>query len=177
MPKSIKMNREQLRVKIWTLRESGLSWTQVAAQAHKPKSHCKRVCKRIAKSGSFKDMPRSGRPPKIDERARRIIVRTMNQSKVKSTESVRKQVSITHNINVSPSTISRTMKAAGYVARVMKKKPLLTAAHKRRRLQWAKAHSTWTVDEWRNAIWSDETALTLEGENTLGSRMGTIARS
>jgi hypothetical protein len=55
------------------------------------------------------------------------------------------------------------MKAAGYVARVMKKKPLLTAEHKRRRLRWAKAHSTWTVDEWRNAIWSDETALTLVG--------------
>jgi len=57
-------------------------------------------------------------------------------------------------------TIRRAFNECGYVARVKRKKPLLTAEEKRKRLQWANEHKTWTVDKWKNVIWADETAFT-----------------
>ena len=40
-----------------------------------------------------------------------------------------------------------------------KKRPLLTKTHKQNRLKWAKEHRTWTIEEWKNVIWSDESAF------------------
>ena len=49
-------------------------------------------------------------------------------------------------------------------AAVKEKKPLLTAGHRKGRLDQATAHQDWTVDDWKRVIWSDETKI-----NRLGS--------
>jgi hypothetical protein len=41
----------------------------------------------------------------------------------------------------------------------MIKKPLLTREHKRRRLEWARAHRDWTVEQWKQVVFSDETVI------------------
>ena len=47
----------------------------------------------------------------------------------------------------------------GYVAKVKKTKPLLTAKHRKERLRWAREHSTWTIEDWKRVIWTDETGF------------------
>ena len=165
MPKTPNLNREQQRVQIWTLRQQGLSWKKIATETKKLPQNCRKICQRITKTGSFKDQPRTGRPRKLDERKTRTIVDILQKSKVKTAEAVRKEASTHHNINVSANTIRRVLKRSGYVARVKRKKPLLTIEHKRKRLAWANEHRTWTVDEWKHVIWSDETAFTLVGSD------------
>ena len=39
------------------------------------------------------------------------------------------------------------------------KKPFLTIEQKNKRLNWCLAHSNWTVNDWRRAIFSDETTF------------------
>ena len=40
------------------------------------------------------------------------------------------------------------------------KRALLTEEHAEKRLEWAKAHQRWTVEEdWPKVIWSDESAI------------------
>ncbi|GBM94806.1 hypothetical protein AVEN_134635-1 [Araneus ventricosus] len=34
--------------------------------------------------------------------------------------------------------------------------PLLTKRHRQLRLQWAREHRDWTMDEWKRVSWSDE---------------------
>jgi hypothetical protein len=41
---------------------------------------------------------------------------------------------------------------------------LLTAQHKKARLDFALAHQDWTIDDWKRVVWSDETKI-----NHLGS--------
>jgi hypothetical protein len=45
-----------------------------------------------------------------------------------------------------------------------KKKPLLTIAHRKKRLAFALRHREWTVEDWKRVIWSDETKI-----NRIGS--------
>ena len=51
------------------------------------------------------------------------------------------------------------MKPASMV--VARHKPLLTADHKRRCLQYAKEHLSWTGEMWSKVLWSDESRFCL----------------
>lgn len=50
---------------------------------------------------------------------------------------------------VSTITVRRVLLASGLRCYRPVKKPLLTRKHKSARLQWARAHRHWTVDEWK----------------------------
>jgi len=39
---------------------------------------------------------------------------------------------------------------------VKKKKPLLSARHRKARLAFAQKYREWTVEDWKRVIWSDE---------------------
>ena len=134
MGKNLELNREQTRVKIHSLRESGQSWREIASATGKSRDGVKKIYKRIVKNNSFKEKPRSGRPRKLSDRDRRLIVNTMRKSDIKTPERVRKEASAHHNIDASESTVRRVFKESGYVARVKRRKPLMTANHKKNRL-------------------------------------------
>jgi hypothetical protein len=125
----------------------------------------------------FKDKPRSGRPCKLTDRDRRHVIETLRKSKVKTAEAVRKEAATYLNIRVCRKTIAKVFKEAGFVCRVKRKKPLLTKKHKQARLAWAKKYQTWTVDEWKKVVWSDETAFMLvngEGREYCWTKEGDV---
>ncbi|KAG1492878.1 hypothetical protein G6F46_012749 [Rhizopus delemar] len=68
-------------------------------------------------------------------------------------------------MSVSDSTVHRVLKKAGFIAFVKPQKPLLQwlpkpfAQNIMKRLQWAKSHQHWTVDDWKRIIFSDETKV------------------
>jgi transposase len=65
---------------------------------------------------------------------------------------------------VSPDTIRRFLKKGNFNASIKKDSLPLTAARKKTRLAWAKKYRSWTVDDWKRVIFSDETKI-----NRLGS--------
>ena len=70
---------------------------------------------------------------------------------------------------------SRTvMDDAGLYGRVARKKPLLTDRHKTIRLNWAKEHKDWSVDDWYRVIWSDKSKFlpTFDGNKHLQVSIG-----
>jgi hypothetical protein len=62
---------------------------------------------------------------------------------------------------VSDSTVRCVLKKAGFIAFVKPPKPLLRSQNIMKRLQWAKSHQHWTVDDWERVIFSDETKIQL----------------
>ena len=156
--------REELRAFIWGLRKAGLSWNQVAQHTGKSRRSVQKICSTVQKNQSFKNHTRSGRPSRLSDRDRRKIVELLRKAKVKTAEAIRKEASTYYNINVSTSTIRRVFKKCGYVARLKRKKLVLTKEEKKKRLRWAQDHKTWTVDNWKDVIWADETAFTLVWE-------------
>jgi transposase len=177
MSRTVKLNREQQRVEILTLRNQGLSWSQIAASTNKSRSSVWKTWKRVQNTGSFKDASRSGRPRKLNERDRRVVVGILRNSTSKTAEAIRREAAAHHNMNVSTQTIRRSLKQAGYASYVKKKRPFLTKKHKQARLKWAKEHRTWTVDEWRNVIWSDEAPFSLmdsQGQEIVWAKSGEL---
>jgi hypothetical protein len=73
---------------------------------------------------------------------------------------------LTHTLpqSVSTKTSRRNLSHAGMKTVVKVKHPLLTARHKRNRLEWAMECVDWTMKDWKSIVWSDETKI-----NCLGS--------
>jgi transposase len=103
------------------------------------------------------DLPKSGRnrstTPKQDEK---IIELAQKQTNATATDIQREMKK--RNVNVSVDTIQRRLREGGgkYMAKLSK--PLLTDAHKEKRLQWAKKYKNF---DWSKVIFSDESTFRL----------------
>ncbi len=62
---------------------------------------------------------------------------------------------------ISKRTTRRTLKQMGYSSRRPHRVPLLSAKNRKRRLQFAQAHQNWTIEDWKNVAWSDESRFLL----------------
>ncbi len=62
---------------------------------------------------------------------------------------------------ISECTTRRTLKQMGYSSRRPHRVPLLSAKNKKRRLQLAQVHQNWTIEDWKNVAWSDESRFLL----------------
>ncbi len=50
----------------------------------------------------------------------------------------------------------------GYSSRRPHRVPLLSAKNRKRRLQFTQAHQNWTIEDWKNVAWSDESRFLLQ---------------
>jgi DDE superfamily endonuclease/Transposase len=62
-------------------------------------------------------------------------------------------------VRVSGKTVARVLKESGMSAAEKVVKPMLTSKNVLTRLDFAKRHKDWTVDDWKRVIWSDETKI------------------
>ncbi len=61
----------------------------------------------------------------------------------------------------SERTKRRTLKQMGYSSRRPHRVPLLSVKNRKWRLKSAKAHQNWTIEDWKNVAWSDESRFLL----------------
>ena len=66
-------------------------------------------------------------------------------------------------VSVDSSTVRRRLIEAGRLARTPIKKQLLTPAMKRKRLDWARKYQSWTAQDWKKVVFSDETHFLCKG--------------
>ncbi len=63
---------------------------------------------------------------------------------------------------ISERTTRRTLKQMGYSSRRPHRVPLLSAKSRKWRLQFTQAHQNWTIEDWKNVAWSDESRFLLQ---------------
>lgn len=110
----------------------------------------------------FMDKPKSGRPKKgVDE----ALLATIHKDQ-KGRESTCAELAV--QLEVSPMTIWRTLRANRLYKRKPTWKPGLTDRMRQDRLAFAKRHEHWTLEDWKKVIWTDETSV------VLGHRRGAV---
>ncbi len=57
---------------------------------------------------------------------------------------------------ISERTTRRTLKQMGYSSRRPHRVLLLSAKNRKKSLQFAQTHQNWTIEDWKNVAWSDE---------------------
>lgn len=101
--------------------------------------------------------PKTGRPRILNERDTRVAARMLARAEVANATELQKKAFK----DVSTRTLQRRLKDQGLVCRVRKKKQFLNKKAREARRQWAMAHINWTVDDWKQVIFSDESKYML----------------
>jgi hypothetical protein len=103
----------------------------------------------------LEDAPRTSCPRKQD------AIRELAIEKVRRDRYGREKTCADITGDLSLYNVWRVLKAAGYHKTKPTRKPGLTKKMRQERLDWCLAHKDWTLEDWKNVIWSDETLVLL----------------
>lgn len=109
--------------------------------------------------------PRSGRPGVSKSIVERILSTVTRNSTTRGWSCGKIAGEIADTPGVSPlevpsaSTIYRTLKKAGYAVYKRTVKPGLNKDQKEARNVWCKVYTYWTIEDWKNVIFTDETSV------------------
>ena len=91
------------------------------------------------------------RPQKLSPRDKRAITRLILSGSAKTAVGVSKILHFEKENKVSAETIRRALKGQG-LKTIKKKKPKLSKAHRKARLDWTLRHENWTTEDWKRVI-------------------------
>jgi len=149
-----------------TLRNEGYSYQQISRKIGQgvTASGVRKLCVRFAETGSIATASGKGRKRSTSKKTDRRICRLSLQNRRATARDIVKVLSES-GVNVSDRTVRRRLVSGGLKARIPRKKPFLNPAQRKKRLLWAKNHVSWTLDDWKKVIWSDETRISIFGSD------------
>jgi transposase len=98
---------------------------------------------------------RSGRPPKLYVQDKRQIVFHITRNHESRRLSVMSIIQDLH-FDIGITQLKHTLKDFSYNYRIARRRPFLKKLDRKRRLQFARHHAYFTVEDWKAFIWTDE---------------------
>jgi transposase len=151
-----------------TLRQEGYTYQQVAERigAGATKAGIYKLCKKFERQGQVIDMKRVGRKKITSQHDDRVMVRAIMTNRRKSSKDIADDLNEA-GVRVSSRTVRRRLWQAGLKAKTPRKKPFLNMVQRRKRVEWAKQHIGWTAEQWKKVIFSDESRISIFGQDGL----------
>jgi transposase len=162
MPKLVgtKNTHPDLRSLIYNHAQSGTSLPEIANLYGVHLRTVQRILKNYQERGYHIDAPRSGRPPRLDQRAIRHLNHHVERNRRQPLADITQHVNTFTIPPVASRTVKRALnKALGLNAHVAAKKPFLKKVHRQARHRWARGHRGWGEKDWHHVIWTDESSV------------------
>jgi transposase len=145
------------RQRILTLHnDSHLTISEISKLTDVSRTSVRRIIN--SESARTHENSRSGRPPKLNVRDVRRLVRAVTSSADGRRASYMK-LAEKLEIQASETTIRRVLRKAGFRRCVACLKSLISWINRRKRLKWAREHLHWKIEDWLRVIFSDESTF------------------
>lgn len=145
---------ESTRRCVIELFEVGVRAKDIAIRLRISKSSVSRLINSHLKTGSTKVKPRSGRPPKITTHTKRRLRRRLSANPFSTPGELQSEISPLRL--VSQRAIRRYCAQLGFPSKIARQKPLTSGVHRRKRIEFCKKTLNWSLEQWENVMWSDE---------------------
>lgn len=136
--------------------EAGRKVASIAEQFQITRQAVYNLIRKYTETGNAKDLPKSGRPPVINHEQSHNIVQMHEQNPFKTATLTARE------IGASRQSVVRRLNRAGLKAHRPAVRPLLTDINKTKRLEWARKHIRWTLDDWSGVLFSDEATFEID---------------
>ena len=120
-----------------------------------------RLWRRFQDTGDVRRMPVHGRPRVTTPQQDRYLNITARRHRTLPARQLSSELAAASGVRVSRQTVYRRLRAVGLFARRPAVCVPLSPVHIRSRLQWSQQHQHWTLDEWRNVLFTDESRFSL----------------
>ncbi len=111
-----------------------------------------------------------GRKYLVDVRGQRRMGRLVRDDRKATVTQITTRYNQDLQNTISEHTTHRTLKQMGSSSRRPHRVPLLSAKNRTRRIQFTQDHQNWTIEDWKNVAWSDESRFLLHSD--VGSEFG-----
>uniref|UniRef100_A0A3P8V2Z1 Transposase Tc1-like domain-containing protein n=1 Tax=Cynoglossus semilaevis TaxID=244447 RepID=A0A3P8V2Z1_CYNSE len=102
-----------------------------------------------------------GRKCLVDARGQRRMARLVRADRKATVTQITTRYNQGRQKSISERTVRPTLRQMGYSSRRPHRVPLLSAKNRKLRLQFAQAHRNWTIEDWKNVAWSDQSRFLL----------------
>lgn len=148
-----------IRAQAVALHDAGLNQVQISKQLKVSRCCVQNAIKKFKQLGIYKDLKHTGRPKKINGRDLRHLKRLVTGDARLSASRITSDLNSSLVKPVSIFTVRRYLKDLGYEYVVKIKKQWLSTSHREKRVLWCQEHLNWTIDQWKNVIFSDESTF------------------
>ena len=146
------------RAEIATLHSrNGVSIGNLAAQFSLSKSSVHNIVTKKQRYGTVVDRPHTGRKRMSTQRDDRNLIRMAMADRHQTAASLRRN----WTVKASLTTVKTRLHAAGLRGCVATRKPMLKACHKSARRIWCLEKRNWSVAQWENFRFTDESSFAL----------------
>jgi transposase len=135
------------------LRKNGLTFREIESEIKCSKSQAQYIWAKYCSEGHVKDRPRRGRPPLINARGQRRIVRSV------LSEPTIPLKQLEDREEVSRRTLSRILKSNGILSYKYVIKTAISPENMRKRVAWCRKYQNWKFEDWSRVIFSDESSV------------------
>ncbi|ROL45641.1 B-cell scaffold protein with ankyrin repeats [Anabarilius grahami] len=143
-------------------RRAGLSISQSAQLLGFSRTTISRVYKEWCEKGKTSSMRQScGRKCLVDARGQRRMGRLIQADRRATLTEITTRYNRGMQQSICEATTRTTLRRMGYNSRRPHRVPLISTTNRKKRLQFARAHQNWTVEDWKNVAWSDESRFLL----------------
>ncbi len=97
-----------------------------------------------------------GRKYLVDVRGQRRMGRLVRDDRKTTVTQITTRYNQGMKNTISEHTTRRTLKQMGYSSRRPHRVPLRSTKNRKRRIQFTQSHQNWTIEDWKNFAWSDE---------------------
>ena len=158
MPRPTSMG---IRHEVSALAPEGIKQGAIAARVDLTRATVNRILKRHAATGSLVPDKSSGAPRKTTPRQDRALLRMVRQDRFLSARALTALMRNLYGMRAGRTTVNNWLLSRGYRAYRPTTKPLLTANHRRLRLEWAQRWRNLTVAHWQHVIFGGESRFQL----------------
>lgn len=147
------------RAKIVFMLEEGYTQSEIAKTMKCSRCAVQYTLNRHRIFNTFSSLPRTGRKKITGAREERFLVRTSLQNRKKTSKQLAEEMKTLCSVDISARTIRRRLGEKGLKGCKARKKPWLSEANRKKRLNWAKFHQDWSAQDWAKVVWSDESNI------------------
>jgi len=149
------------RASVVTLSKENYSGRAIAKKLKISLCGVQEILKKHKENGCVRDRPRSGRPLSTTPRENRVLTRLSLNNRRATSRNLKREFEDATGTSISPRTVRRRLQKSGLRGCIAAKKPLLTATHRKNRLEWCRERKNWTKQQWGCVLFSDESIFEL----------------